>query len=99
METSGIVTKLLMGLTNAWSSYTAWTGGDLDGSNLRTFIGMVIVASFGLAVVVGVLVEKFFTESTPAKPDIDVYVDQMLECNGARLRRERAAKAAAAAGR
>lgn len=99
METSGIVTKLLLALTNAWSNYTAWSGGDLDASNLRTFIGIVIVASFGLAVVVGVIVEKLFCETPVAKPDIDVYVDQMLECNGVKLRRERAAKAAAASGR
>lgn len=99
METSGIVTKLLLALTNAWSNYSAWTGGDLDASNLRTFIGIVIIAAFGLAVVVGVLVEKLFAETPKTQPDIDVYVDQMLEGNGARLRREQAAKAAAAASR
>lgn len=99
METSGIVTKLLLALTNAWSNYSAWTGGDLDASNLRTFIGIVIIAAFGLAVVVGVLVEKLFAAPPETQPDIDVYVDQMLEGNGARLRRERAAKEAAAASR
>ncbi len=99
METTGIVTKLLLTLTNAWSHYTAWTGGDLDASNLRTFIGVVIIAAFGLAVVVGVLVEKLFAEGPKTQPDIDVYVDQMLECNGAKLHRERTAKAAASTGR
>ena len=99
METSGIVTKLMMSLVNAWSNYTAWSGGDLDGSNLRTFIGMVIVAAFGLAVVIGVIVEKYFTETPSAQPDIDVYIDQMLSCNGAKLHRERAAKASAGDGR
>jgi hypothetical protein len=99
METTSVITKPLLTLTNAWSHYNAWTGGDLDAANLRTFIGVVIISAFGIAVLAGVLIEKLFAQTPKQQPDIDVYVDQMLEGNGARVRRERAAKAAAAAGR